>query len=164
MPTGRHPAPRTLPQAPVPLLIFRKIYLYGKSKKSTHHHRNTKPFGPKNLAAAIATLYYYRVSRDTANLYRYRLARDSATWLRESPPKPQSVSFHQHFQLTLYQTPARCFLTSKPAFPTPQAPVAYPTPRRRQTLPSTTPYMAPRREIHIGGNRGEGRLTLSESQ
>ena len=57
MPTGRHPAPRTLPQAPVPLLIFRKIYLYGKSKKSTHHHRNTKPFGPKNLAAAIATLY-----------------------------------------------------------------------------------------------------------
>jgi hypothetical protein len=27
-----------------PLFIFRKIHLYGKTKKSTHGHQTTKPF------------------------------------------------------------------------------------------------------------------------
>jgi len=130
MPTGRHPAPRTLPQAPVPLLIFRKIYLYGKSKKSTHHHRNTKPFGPKNLAAAIATLYYYRVSRDTANLYRYRLARDSATWLRESPPKA-AISFISP-TLPAYPVPDTCQML-------PDLEASFPNSTSTLSLPYTTP-------------------------
>jgi len=33
---------RELPRGP--LFIFRKIHLYGKTKKSTHGHQTTKPF------------------------------------------------------------------------------------------------------------------------
>ena len=35
---------RTPERARGPLLIFRKIHLYGKTKKSTHGHQTTKPF------------------------------------------------------------------------------------------------------------------------
>ena len=35
---------RTPGRARGPLLIFRKIHLYGKTKKSTHGHQTTKPF------------------------------------------------------------------------------------------------------------------------
>ena len=66
--------------------------------------------------------------------------------------------------LSAYPVLDICRVLPGPGPSIPPTPAAYPTPRPGQTLPSTTPYMAPRREIHIGGNRGEGRLTLSESQ
>ena len=47
---------RTPAAAPGPLPIFRKIGLYGKTKKSTHGHQTTRPFrthfGPRGLAGA----------------------------------------------------------------------------------------------------------------
>ena len=64
MSTGQRPTPRTPEQARVPLLIFRKIHLYGKSKKSTHGHQTVKPFGPTELAAYPAASS--RASRNPA--------------------------------------------------------------------------------------------------
>ena len=45
---------RTPDRARGPLLIFRKIHLYGKTKKSTHGHQTTKPFCTHSPFPAVA--------------------------------------------------------------------------------------------------------------
>ena len=44
IPSGGLLVGSTRPGARAPLLIFRKIHLYGKTKKSTHDHQTAKPY------------------------------------------------------------------------------------------------------------------------
>jgi hypothetical protein len=85
--SARPPASCTPRPLPGPLLIFRKIHLYGKSKKSTHGHQIVRPFG-------------------SISGFRPRTERSSVTWspeTRRAPgqARPDTLENNQDAELNL---------------------------------------------------------------
>jgi hypothetical protein len=65
-----------------PLFIFRKIHLYGKTKKSTHGHQTTKPFCTHFSFPAVADSTWPAESIATGPVAAGRLGGPPEAWSR----------------------------------------------------------------------------------
>jgi hypothetical protein len=68
--------PRCTPRhAPGPLLIFRKIHLYGKSKKSTHGHQTARPLCPTFLQVVLEIIsWVWRFQQWSSHIHSPKVA------------------------------------------------------------------------------------------
>ena len=162
---------RTPDRARGPLFIFRKIHLYGKTKKSTHGHQTAKPLrthSPEpaeesNRAFPTPRPLPYSILQPTL----YQRAYPIPPTLRHGAayPIPDSgrgtarttTTAAKSKQPTLYQSPREAYS---------DAPTGVSNTPSQTDLPYTRPPQPLRGPVLRGvhwGNLGEGRLTLSRS-